>query len=152
MNCPPFPGVRPFRPVQNLAILRNIIHSAKWLSRFSDSAFREKTTGEVPDETIFPIFVELNRFNKSWEECDGLVEQWCYAFKNVGRMDGLPEGLHVESISRLFEACEIARFSQEKKLKYESDMMTERDYYNIIDTARHEGEAKGLSVDEIKTL
>ena len=98
------------------------------------------------------IFVELNRFTKSWEACEGLVEQWCYAFKNVGRMDGLPEGLHVESISRLFEACEIARFSQEKKLKYESDMMTERDYYNIIDTARHEGEAKGLSVEEIKTL
>ena len=113
MNCPPFPGVRPFRPVQNLAILRNIIHSAKWLSRFSDrfsdSAFREKITGEVPDETIFTIFVELDRFDKSWE------------------------------------ACEIARFSPEKKLKYESDMMTERDYYNIIDTARHEGEAKGLS-------
>lgn len=60
-------------------------------------------------------------------------------------MDGLPEGLQVESIARLFDACEIARFSPEKKLKYESDMMTERDYYNIIDTARHEGEAKGLS-------
>ena len=67
-------------------------------------------------------------------------------------MDGLPEGLQVESIARLFDACEIARFSPEKKLKYESDMMTERDYYNIIDTARHEGEAKGLSVEEIKTL
>ena len=96
------------------------------------------------------IFVELDRFDKSWEACDGLVEQWCYAFKNVGRMDGLPEGLQVESIARLFDACEIARFSPEKKLKYESDMMTERDYYNIIDTARHEGEAKGFAEGEAK--
>ena len=65
--------------------------------------------------------------------------------------DGLPEGLQVESIARLFEACEIApRFSPEKKLKYESDMMTDRDYYNIIDTARHEGEAKGFAEGEAK--
>ena len=56
----------------------------------------------------------------------------------------------MESIARLFDACEIARFSPEKKLKYESDMMTERDYYNIIDTARHEGEAKGFADGEAK--
>ena len=123
----------------------------EWTGRYiSEYTLREKITGEVPDETIFTIFVELDRFTKSWEECEGLVEQWCYAFKNVGRMDGPPEGLHVESIARLLDACEIARFSPEKKLKYESDMMTERDYYNIIDTARHEGEAKGFAEGEAK--
>ena len=58
----------------------------------------------------------------------------------------------MESIARLLDACEIARFSPEKKLKYESDMMTERDYYNIIDTARHEGEAKGFAEGEAKAI
>lgn len=30
---------------------------------------------------------------------------------------------------------DIKKEKNKKKLKYESDMMTERDYYNIIDTA-----------------
>ena len=45
-------------------------------------------------------------------------------------------------------ACEIARFSPEKRLRYEKEMITERDYRNILETAREdgfaEGEAKGL--------
>ena len=46
---------------------------------------------------------------------------------------------------RLFEACEIARFTPEEKLKYEHDMMTERDYTNILNTYRAEGIAEGKS-------
>ena len=38
-------------------------------SVIAEYTFREKTTMEVPDETIFCIFVELNRFGKKLEEC-----------------------------------------------------------------------------------
>ena len=49
----------------------------------------------------------------------------------------------------LFRACEIAGFDREKRIKYEKDMISERDYLNIMDSAkgriegRAEGEAKG---------
>ena len=47
-------------------------------------------------------------------------------------------------------ACEIARF------RYEKEMITERDYRNILETAREdgfaEGEAKGLAEGEAKGL
>ena len=53
-------------------------------------------------------------------------------------------------------ACEIARFSPEKRLRYEKEMITERDYRNILETAREdgfaEGEAKGLAEGEAKGL
>ena len=35
----------------------------------TEYTFREKIIEDVPDETIFCIFVELNRFEKSLEEC-----------------------------------------------------------------------------------
>ena len=58
-------------------------------------------------------------------------------------------GLRVEVFERLFEACEIAKFTPDEKLEYEHDMMTERDYTNILNTYRAEGlaegEAKGLT-------
>ena len=65
--------------------------------------------------------------------------------KHVGTMDRLPDGLKNEVFRRFFEACEIERWDKDAKLSYEADMITERDYYNIIDTAREDGIAAGIA-------
>ena len=44
----------------------------------------------------------------------------------------------------------IRRFSRDKKLQYEKDMITERDYRNILETARENGFAAGLAEGEVK--
>ena len=124
--------------------------STVWRDRYvSEYTFREKVSHEVVDETIFLIFAELDRFDKGLEECGSMADKWFYSLKHVGRMERLPEELRVKVFERLFEACEIARFSPQEKLKYEHDMMTERDYTNIINTSRaeglEEGEAKGMA-------
>ena len=56
----------------------------------------------------------------------------------------------------------IARFEPEVRLKYEKEMITERDYYNMLNTAKAdglaEGEAKGreeglaMAAKEMKKL
>ena len=115
-----------------------------WEDRFiSEYTFREKTSNDVPAETIFCIFVELNRFRKDLQECGSEEDRWCYALKRVGTLDGLPDGLREDAFERLFRACEIARFDRERRLTYEKDMITERDYWNIIDTAARQGRAEG---------
>ena len=107
---------------------------------------------KVPDETIFCIFVELNRFDKELEECGTLLEQWCFALKHISTLDRLPEELRTEAFERLFQACEISRFEPEVKLKYEKEMITERDYYNMLNTAKADGLAAGLAEGEAKGL
>ena len=44
----------------------------------------------------------------------------------------------------------IARFEPEVKLKYEKEMITERDYYNMLNTAKADGLAAGLAEGEAK--
>ena len=88
-------------------------------------------------------FVELDRFTKGLEESEGTVEKWCYALKHMWKLHELPDGLRQTVFERLFEACEIARFSPEKRLRYEKEMITERDYRNILETAREDGFAEG---------
>ena len=125
--------------------------SAVWRDRYvSEYTFREKESHEVVDETIFLIFAELDRFDKKLEECGSMADKWFYSLKHVGRMERLPEELKVKVFERLFEACEIARFTPEEKLKYEHDMMTERDYTDILDTCRAEALAEGLAEGEAK--
>ena len=47
----------------------------EWTGRYiSEYTFREKQTGEVPDESISLRFVELDRFVKPLDECVGLKE------------------------------------------------------------------------------
>lgn len=114
----------------------------------SEYTFREKSTYKVPGETIFCIFVELNRFEKTLGECLSLTDKWCYALKHIGVLDSLPENLRTEAFERLFKACEIAKLEPEVKLTYEKEMFTERDYYNIIETARNDGLAMGMAKGE----
>ena len=91
-----------------------------WRDRYvSEYTFREKVSYEVVDETIFLTFVELDRFDKELEECGSMAEKWFYSMKHMGRMERLPEELRVQVFERLFEACEIARFTPEEKLEYE---------------------------------
>ena len=87
--------------------------------------------------------MELNRFRKELEECRSNEDKWCYALKRVGTLDSLPEDLRTDAFKRLFRACEIARFDKDRRLTYEKDMITERDYWNIIDTAARRGKAEG---------
>ena len=116
----------------------------------SEYTFREKSTMKVPDETIFTIFVELNRFTKTKEECETMLDKWCFALTHIGTLDRLPDELRTEAFERLFQACEIARFEPEVKLKYEKEMITERDYYNMLNTAKADGLAEGEAKGEAK--
>ena len=99
---------------------------------------------------LLRIFVELFRFTKELDQCESMLEQWFYAMKHVGTMDRLPDGLKNEVFRRFFEACEIERWDKDAKLSYEADMITERDYYNIIDTAREDGIVAGIAEGEAK--
>ena len=105
--------------------------------------FREKDTGRVVCETISIIFVELRHFNKPLSECKTIVEKWYYCLKNIGSMDRLPAELQEEVFKRFFEAAEIAKFDADKREKYISEMFTQNDYINEIETARENGEKKG---------
>jgi len=120
---------------------------SEWEGRYvSRYTFREKETGQVEDETISIIFVELDRFGKEeFGECAGAAEEWCWMLKNMWRLH--PSAEELREVYCRFEgvlgAGEIAGFSKEKRAKYDADMITERDYYNILETAKQEGEAKG---------
>ena len=115
-----------------------------WSDRFiSEYTFREKLSMDVPDDTIFFIFAELDRFSKKLDDCTTLLDKWLFALKHVGTLDSLPEGLRSKAFERLFLACEIARFEPERRITYEENMITERDYYNIINTAKNDGRAEG---------
>lgn len=119
--------------------------SSLWKDRFiSEYTFREKGTGEVLDETIFITFAELARFNKRCTECMSDIDKMMYILKNMGRLKNRPEWLQREVYTKLFDACEIARFNEEKRIQYEKDMYDERRLKGEFAAAEKKGWEKGL--------
>lgn len=98
--------------------------------------------------------MELYRFVKGFTECTDEAEQWLWALKNMGQTVELPEALESPELRALFGAGEIAAFGRDKREQYDTDMITERDYENILRYAREQGleqgEAKGLREGEAK--
>ena len=140
-----------------------------WRDRYiSEYTFREKSCHDLLGETIVIIFAEMAAFNKPLEECVSETDRMLYVLKNIGRMMDQPAWLQHEVYSRIFSACEIAGFTEDKRINYEQEMYDEERYNNVIETAREEGmeegrkEAnksvarklmeKGLSVQEVAEL
>ena len=123
--------------------------STEWSNRYTARyTFREMTSGQVEDDTISIIFTELHRFCiPTYEECRTEEERWYWMLKNMSRLQEDPgeTGTLYLEFSGLLEAARIAGFSKEKRAKYDTDMITERDMYNILETAREEGRETGLA-------
>ena len=95
------------------------------------------------DETIIITFAELARFGKRCEDCRTDTDKMMYILKNMGNLRNRPLWLQREVYTKIFEACEIARFNEEKLIKYEKDMYDERRLYGELEAARDEGMEKG---------
>ena len=108
--------------------------------------FTEKRTGMVADQTISVIFVEITLFTKTLEECVTEFDRLFYIFKNSDGFQRIPEWIEeAGGISRrLAEACEVAAFDKEKKLKYEIDKMNECDIQAQKEYAVRKGLEEGL--------
>ena len=112
----------------------------------SNWRFTEKRTGMVADQTISVIFVEMALFTKTLEECVTEFDRLFYIFKNSDGFQRIPEWIEeAGGISmRLAEACEVAAFDKEKKLKYEIDKMNEWDILAQREFAERKGLEEGL--------
>ena len=126
---------------------------SQWKDRYlSEYTFREKMTNELLDETIVIIFAELARFNKQASECTTPQDIMMYILKNIGKMPDRPDWLQRESYTRLFDACEIAGFSEDKLIIYENDMYDERRFAGERAAYRRMGLEEGLKEGREKGL
>ena len=112
----------------------------------SNWRFTEKRTGMVANQTISVIFVEMTLFTKTLEECVTESDRLFYIFKNSEGFQRIPEWIEeAGGISRrLAEACEVAAFDKEKRLKYEIDKMNEWDIQAQKEYAVRKGLEEGL--------
>ena len=97
----------------------------------------------MQDETIFIIFAELKRFNKSEKECVTPQDKLLYLFKNIGKLENDANWDKDRFWQRFFKACEIAAFDEKKRAQYEQDMYDERRFQGQLSASYKNGLAEG---------
>ena len=116
-----------------------------WKDKYvSEYTFREKESHDLLAETIVIIFAEMAHFDKRAEECVTETDRMLYVLKFIGRMMEQPAWLQNEVYTRIFSACEIAGFPEDKRIKYEQEMNDEKRLRSEYNTARRMGLEEGL--------
>jgi predicted transposase/invertase (TIGR01784 family) len=90
------------------------------------------------------IYLELPKFKKTIDELETQFDKWLYLFKYLPLLDKLPDKFKDKIFQKLFKVAEIAKFSGEERTAYEDSLKYLRDFGNVIDTAKREGEQIGL--------
>ena len=106
--------------------------------------FPRKTTGDLLAETIIIILVKLASFDKALEECETVRDRMLYILKNIGVLKKRPQCLQGKKYERIFQACHIAAFDEEKRRIYEKDMNDEKRLYGMLAAQHKEGMKEDL--------
>ena len=104
---------------------------------------RERDSNELMTPHLQYIFLELPNCRKALTPEATILDNFCYALRNMEHLTDRPAELKAEIFKLLFDSAEIATFTPEEKVKYQEDMTTERDIRNQIAYAEKKGLERG---------
>ena len=139
-----------FAPVYQISFLNfpNTIVETKEDGDFqyiSHYVYRSQDTGrELGDDTNI-IFIDLQKFRKSFEECKNDRERWLYSIRNMHLLERYPDGVAGTELEELYAEAELAAWSAEERTFYERHIMNRNDYENILYERYGDGFDKGYA-------
>ena len=106
---------------------------------------REDRTHELMTDSLHFVFVELEHFDKSWEDIDNDKERFYFCIRRLHELDNLPEGFTEGIWAKLAQQSELAEMPSELKNKYIRNMTTEIDKRAQLKYAERKGREAGLA-------
>lgn len=100
-------------------------------------------THKVFFDKLTYVYLEMPKFNKEVVDLKGYADCWLYVIKNLALLDEKPAALRDKVFERFFHEAEIARFSPEDRIAYETSLKIMRDYNNTVKSAEYKGIVKG---------
>ena len=128
-------------PVIALTIVNfEMFEFEKYKSSFK--LFEKENFTEYKDD-IELVFIELPKFKKSLEECDGVEEKWIYFIKNARSLNVVPNNIN-QALQKAFEIANTASLTKEElelQEKREDFLFIQR---SSIEKAKREGREEGI--------
>ncbi len=131
-----------YPPVYFIGVMDFSVHegSDRVLYRYT---IQETETHEQMTDSLHYLFLELPNCKRACTPEATVLDNFCYALHNIGRMKERPAGLKGEIFDLLFKSAEISTFAVHEKTKYFEDMTTQEDIKRMIAFAEDRGMEKG---------
>ncbi|MDE6548402.1 MAG: Rpn family recombination-promoting nuclease/putative transposase [Muribaculaceae bacterium] len=101
-------------------------------------------TKEVFSDKMRMTFLKIPMMEKDAEECETVLEKWLFIFKNMEKMEALPQTFTKDPVfRRLGEKAKYAALTEKEKKAYRESLKVYRDNYAIAETERTLGRAEG---------
>jgi len=103
--------------------------------------FEKENFTEYKDD-IELVFIELPKFNKSLDECEGVEEKWIYFIKNARSLNVVPNNIN-KALQKAFDIANTASLTKEElelQEKREDFLFIQR---SSIEKAKREGREEG---------
>src|SRR5574344_1021505 len=132
-----------YPPVYMVSLLNFSIHPGS-----DDVLYRyelyDRRHEELMTDRLNFIFLEMPNCKRALTDKATLLDNFCYAMRQMQFLENRPPQLKAEIFELLFESANISKFTAKEKLKYETDMTTERDRINQLATSFLDGERQGM--------
>lgn len=108
-----------------------------------------ETGGELGDGTTL-VFIDLERFRKTIDDCDSPEDLWIYSIKNMANQNECPAKVAGTDVESLFDMAELAKMTHEERIAYQMSMIHRNDYLNSLQEAVEEAtiEAREVAIKE----
>ena len=90
------------------------------------------------------IYLQMPNFTKTEDELETKFDCWLYVLRNLHKLHDRPKKIRDKIFEKFFKTAEISHFKPEEREEYEESLKYYRDLKNSLDTAREEGEVKGM--------
>ncbi|AQG78452.1 Rpn family recombination-promoting nuclease/putative transposase [Spirosoma montaniterrae] len=106
----------------------------------------EVATGEVFNDKLRFIYLEMPKFKKTEDELITRFDKWMYVIKNLGRLDRIPVRFQERIFEKLFSVAALANFNRNEQQAYQDSLKYYRDLKNAMDTMLEEGREEGRQI------
>ena len=101
--------------------------------------------GDPFSDTLKMVFLQMPLFTKTESQLETQKDKWLFFLKNLESFDGIPTILHEPIFEKAFATAEYVKYSPAMQEAYQNDLKAYRDNCNVLETARIDGETKGLA-------
>lgn len=100
---------------------------------FRTVSFTEQEIGRIFFDKVGLIFLELVNFKKKEDELENNLDRWLYVFKNMSKLDQIPQNLKTPIFEKLFNMAEYSNLEKKERDMYDASLKRKWDQKAVQD-------------------
>lgn len=99
----------------------------------------EQETGEVFNDKLNFIYIEIPKFDKKVEELETNIDKWLYLLRHLEYLERLPERLQNKIFNKVMDIAALVNLDRKQRMEYEESLKAQRDYQNALNARYLQG-------------